>query len=180
MFLLDFAVSFSSISSRTMASLSYLTFGALLLVLFSVSNAFVPSHTVDVHLSGGALGISTKVAHNVFARPISLPTMRANVGAGAITTHQGALSTSTSLHATKKPKREESLSSPASYDHALHRGRMLFRCQLAIVAYLLTGVIAFSRIFERWPIADALYFAVVTCTTGKKEISPYFFLFLSY
>ena len=146
-----------------MASLPYLTFGALLLVLFSVSNAFVPSHTVDVHLSGGALGSSTKVAHNVFARPVSL----------AITTHQGAFSTSTSLHAIKKPKREESLSSPASYDHALHRGRMLFRCQLAIVAYLLTGVIAFSRIFERWPIADALYFAVVTFTTvGYGDLCP--------
>ena len=146
-----------------MASLPYLTFGALLLVLFSVSNAFVPSHTVDVHLSGDALGISTKVAHNLFARPVSL----------AITTHQGAFSTSTSLHVTKKLKRDESLSSPASYDHALHRGRMLFRCQLAIVAYLLTGVIAFSRIFERWPITDALYFAVVTFTTvGYGDLCP--------
>ena len=156
-----------------MASLPYLTFGAFLLALFSVSNALVPSHTVDVHLIRGALGITSKVAHNVFARPVSLPTTRANVGAGAISTHQDALSTSTSLHATNKLKREESLSSPASYDHALHQGRMLFRCQIAILAYLLTGVIAFSRIFERWPIADALYFAVVTFTTvGYGDLCP--------
>ena len=156
-----------------MASLPHLTFGALFLVLFSLSSAFVPSPKVDFHLTSGSLGISPKVAHNVFARPVSLPTMRSNVGAGAITTHQGAFSTSTSLRATKKLKHEESLSSPASYDHALHRGRMLFRCQLAIIAYLLTGVVAFSRIFERWPIADALYFSVVTFTTvGYGDLCP--------
>ena len=63
----------------------------------------------------------------------------------------------------KKAKEEESLSS--SFDKALHKYRVLLRCQLAIVAYMAVGVLAFSRIFEQWPVLDSLYFSVVTFTT---------------
>jgi len=152
-------------------------YGVLFLALLPASSAFVQSHTVDLSLIiSGAPRLSPGVSRNdVFAQPVSLPTtMRANVGAGPITTQQGAFQrTTTTLHATKKLKREDSLSSPASFDHALHRGRMLFRCQIAILMYMLTGVIAFSRIFERWPIIDALYFSVVTFTTvGYGDLCP--------
>ena len=50
---------------------------------------------------------------------------------------------------------------------------MLFRVQLAIIGYMLTGVLAFSRIFEQWPIIDSLYFSVVTFTTvGYGDLCP--------
>jgi len=73
---------------------------------------------------------------------------------------------------TKKAKEEEeSLSS--SFDKALHKYRVLLRCQLAIVAYMAVGVLAFSRIFEQWPVLDSLYFSVVTFTTvGYGDLVP--------
>ena len=103
--------------------------------------------------------------------------MRTKVGNGRLprvsSKQVGATRTSTCLHATKKLKGEDSLSSPASFDHALHKTRMLFRVQLAIIAYMLTGVLAFSRVFERWPIIDSLYFSVVTFTTvGYGDLCP--------
>ena len=35
-------------------------------------------------------------------------------------------------------------------------------CAMGIFAYLVVSVVAFSFIFEKWPIVDSLYFAVVT------------------
>ena len=40
-------------------------------------------------------------------------------------------------------------------------------------SYMLSGVLAFSRVFERWPIIDSLYFSVVTFTTvGYGDLCP--------
>ena len=38
-------------------------------------------------------------------------------------------------------------------------------CLFVIAGYLLLGVIAYSYIFEDWPIIDSVYFSVVTFTT---------------
>ena len=146
----------------------------LLLALLSSSDAFVPSLK---DASFRTCGEASHKTHNVLSIPVSTTIMRTKVGNGPmphITSKQDAdMRTSTCLHATKKLKREDSLSSPASFDHALHKTRMLFRVQLAIIAYMLTGVLAFSRVFERWPIIDSLYFSVVTFTTvGYGDLCP--------
>ena len=49
----------------------------------------------------------------------------------------------------------------------------LLDCFLALAAYLLISIIAFSFIFEHWTVIDSMYFAVVTfTTTGYGDISP--------
>lgn len=48
---------------------------------------------------------------------------------------------------------------------SLRKARILRQCLLAVIAYMATGVLCFSRIFERWSIVDSLYFSVVTFTT---------------
>jgi hypothetical protein len=49
----------------------------------------------------------------------------------------------------------------------------LLDCFLALAAYLLISIIAFSFVFEHWTIIDSMYFAVVTfTTTGYGDISP--------
>ena len=133
-----------------MTTLPFRTLSCLfLLALLSSSSAFVPLLWAPRISVGDPC--SPNVAHN------ALPSTR----------------TVTCLHATKKLKREDSLSSPDSFDHALHKTRMLFRVQLAILGYMLSGVVAFSRIFERWPIIDSLYFSVVTFTTvGYGDLCP--------
>ena len=52
-----------------------------------------------------------------------------------------------------------------SFDKSLHKNRILKRCLLAMLVYMGVGVASFSRIFEKWPIVDSLYFSVVTFTT---------------
>ncbi len=39
-----------------------------------------------------------------------------------------------------------------------------------LLAYLLAAVIGFSFIFEKWPIVDSIYFAVVLFTTVGKDL----------
>mmetsp|Transcript_31655 Transcript_31655/g.38772 ORF Transcript_31655/g.38772 Transcript_31655/m.38772 type:complete len:430 (-) Transcript_31655:125-1414(-) len=42
-----------------------------------------------------------------------------------------------------------------------------------VLAYLLSGTVAYSFVFERWPIIDSLYFTVVTFTTvGYGDLAP--------
>uniref|UniRef100_A0A7S3L9A2 Potassium channel domain-containing protein n=1 Tax=Amphora coffeiformis TaxID=265554 RepID=A0A7S3L9A2_9STRA len=49
----------------------------------------------------------------------------------------------------------------------------LVDCFLALLAYLVISVIAFSFVFEQWSIIDSMYFAVVTFTTiGYGDFSP--------
>ena len=49
----------------------------------------------------------------------------------------------------------------------------LVDCFLALLAYLVISVIAFSFVFEKWSIIDSMYFAVVTFTTiGYGDFSP--------
>jgi hypothetical protein len=44
---------------------------------------------------------------------------------------------------------------------------------LFVGAYLLTGVVAYSRVIERWSVVDALYFSTVCFTTvGYGDLSP--------
>ncbi|KAL9187175.1 hypothetical protein ACHAXT_010895 [Thalassiosira profunda] len=59
------------------------------------------------------------------------------------------------------------------FDTALHKHRVLLRCLMSIVMYVALGVASFSRIFERWPVVDSLYFSVVTFTTvGYGDLVP--------
>lgn len=52
-----------------------------------------------------------------------------------------------------------------SFDKSLHKNRVLTKCFVAIILYMAVGVLSFSRLFEKWPIVDSLYFSVVTFTT---------------
>lgn len=45
----------------------------------------------------------------------------------------------------------------------------LRECVFAIVAYLSVGAIAYTRIFERWSLVDALYFSVASFSTVGKH-----------
>lgn len=60
-------------------------------------------------------------------------------------------------------------SSSSSYSHSFdtptHRRNALLKCLLVVAGYMAVGALAFSRVFERWPIVDSLYFSVVTFTT---------------
>lgn len=52
-------------------------------------------------------------------------------------------------------------------------GVSIQECIVAISMYLLTGVVAFSLVFEHWSLVDALYFSVTTFTTvGTGDIVP--------
>mmetsp|Transcript_57489 Transcript_57489/g.67130 ORF Transcript_57489/g.67130 Transcript_57489/m.67130 type:complete len:349 (+) Transcript_57489:118-1164(+) len=46
-------------------------------------------------------------------------------------------------------------------------------CLFAIAAYIAIGTLAFSYVFEKWPIVDSMYFSVVTFTTiGYGDFHP--------
>ena len=71
------------------------------------------------------------------------------------------------LHASSKSNKavREDASFSVSFDNSQHKDLILIRCLLAIVMYMAVGVVSYSRIFEKWPIVDAIYFSVVTFTT---------------
>jgi potassium channel subfamily K len=49
----------------------------------------------------------------------------------------------------------------------------LTHCLVAIFAYLGVAVLAYSLVFEKWPIVDSIYFATVTFTTiGYGDLAP--------
>jgi hypothetical protein len=52
----------------------------------------------------------------------------------------------------------------------------LRECVFAIVAYLAIGAIAYTRIFERWSLIDALYFSVASFSTVGKHTHTYLLL----
>jgi potassium channel subfamily K len=52
-------------------------------------------------------------------------------------------------------------------------GFTIRECVVSIGAYLLMGVLAYSVVFEKWSIIDALYFSVTTFTTvGYGDLGP--------
>lgn len=49
----------------------------------------------------------------------------------------------------------------------------LFKLIGIMIAYFILGVVAYSFLFEEWPIVDSLYFSTVTLTTvGYGDLSP--------
>jgi hypothetical protein len=49
----------------------------------------------------------------------------------------------------------------------------LAHCIMAIAVYMGVAVLAFSFVFENWPIVDSIYFATVTFTTiGYGDLAP--------
>lgn len=49
----------------------------------------------------------------------------------------------------------------------------LAHCIVAIVVYMSVAVLAYSLVFENWPIVDSIYFATVTFTTiGYGDLAP--------
>lgn len=141
------------------------SFAAIVYALLAISpctDAFAPSQSTLPPPPAASLPISTA--------PRTISTYiysRSSTSLGPHLTYPISTSRLYAYKSTKKEgsnkKEDDSLSS--SYDKALHKYRILFRCQLAILAYMAVGVVAFSWIFEKWPVVDSLYFSVVTFTT---------------
>jgi hypothetical protein len=68
-----------------------------------------------------------------------------------------------SYQAVEDPQAARSLTAAyVTYDHSR---RAIRTCLFNLAIYIALAVVAYSFVFEKWPIADSIYFATVVFTT---------------